>query len=441
MRAMMATKPRKAWRNRSGSVTVLPNHYSYPASIEEIQSEVRRAAEEYQRLRVAGSGSALTPLCWTDENLMSLERFHGIESMDLGTRRLWVRAGTRLGWLARALADRGLALDNWRGSAKQTLGGALTTGAHSGGAGLQCLSAQVTALRIVEADGSVTTLTPDSRDHFDAARVALGALGVITHAELQCVTAFRLHAHAKSESLDRTLANLERYNCDHRVFSFRWQPYSGSAQLQFLDSTELRAPEPHPLEAARDLAVTSARDWLLAQAARRLPGAAERASQMLSSRPPPLEAITDPHLPAVPASAVPRQLIEYVLPRAKLAEALGQMERVIRALRFPALLPVEVRFAAADGLWLSPCHQRDSAIVTVSTALQAPSADYFAAMTEIFDRHDGRPNWAAQHGKTAAELAPLYPRFADFQALRAKVDPHNMFLNPHLAALFGVETL
>ena len=442
MLSRMTTKPKKSWRNHSGSVEVSPNHYSYPASIEEIQAEVSRAAEEYQRLRVAGSGSALSPLCWTDENLMSLENFHGIETVDLDLGRIWVRAGTRLGWLARALSDRGLALANWRGSERQTLGGALTIGIHSGGASSQCLSAQVTALRIICADGSVKPVSSEANaEMLDAVRVALGALGVITHVELQCVPAYRMQLRTESGTLEQTLARAGGHNHQHRVFTFRWHPYSARTELQFLDATEEPAPQQHPLREARDYAIKSARDWLLSQAAQRLPGAAERASEMLSTRPLPLDAILDPHASTAEVSAIPRQTIEYSLPREKLVDALLQMQRVIQALRFPALLPIGVRYAAADGLWLSPAYQRASAIVTVSTPRHADAADYFAAMTEIFDRHDGRPSWGAQHAKTTQDLVQLYPRFNDFLELRRSLDPRGMFLNPYLMSLFGVEAL
>lgn len=436
-------RSRKSWSNTSGSVTTFPNHYSYPSTVEEIQAEVSRSAEEFERLRVAGSGSALSPLCWTDENLMSLERFHGIESLDMGTLRIWVRTGTRLGWLARAMADRGLAMANWRGSERQTLGGALTIGIHSGGAGLQCVPAQATALRMIGADGAVHTISATAHPElFDVARVSLGAMGVITHAELQCVPAYRLSVRNDSLPLDLALRRVEACNQDCRAFSFKWQAYSGRAQLQFLRETDERAPgTAHPFHDLRDYAVKSARDWLLSQAAQRLPGAAERASKMFPSRPPPEATVLDPHYLPVETGAVPRQTIEYAIPRQKLGDVLEQMERVIRALRFPALLPVGVRFAAADTLWLSPMYQRDSAIVTVSAAARADTTDYFAAMSEIFDRYDGRPSWGAQHGKSAQDLVGLYPRFNDFLAMRRKLDPRGMFLNPHLMSLFGVEAL
>ena len=36
---------------------------------------------------------------------------------------------------------------------------------------------------------------------------------------------------------------------------------------------------------------------------------------------------------------------------------------------------------------------------------------------------EGRPHWGKLHTRTAADLAPSYPRWAEFQALRDRLDP------------------
>lgn len=436
----MPMKAKRRWRNWAGSVQAQPNHHSCPANLEEIQSEVLRAAEEGERLRVAGSGRSFSPLCWTDENLMSLRAFHGIESADLERRRAWVRAGTRMGGLGRMLAQHGLALENWQGPEAQTLGGIVNSGAHSTGLGFGCLSAQVTGLRMACADGSVKTFSAESNTAlFDAARLSLGALGVITHVELQCVDAYRLRSRSASARLDDTLLRLPEYNAQNRGFSFLWFPYTGSVQLQFLNATSDAATRLKPLQAARQAAIQSAMQWLLAQAARRLPAAAERAHRLTSLRMPATESVVEPHQASHGAQRVPHQEVEFGLPLKKLGAALAQMERVIRALKFPAHLPLEVRFARQDTLWLSPAYQRDTAYVAVRVPLGMPHQDYFAAMTEIADRHDGRPAWGGMHGKTAHDLVQLYPRFNEFLRVRQELDPRGVFLNPHLAGIFGVE--
>jgi FAD/FMN-containing dehydrogenase len=40
------------------------------------------------------------------------------------------------------------------------------------------------------------------------------------------------------------------------------------------------------------------------------------------------------------------------------------------------------------------------------------------------------------HSLSARELAPLYPRWDDFQRLRERLDPKGVFMNPLLTRLF-----
>ena len=48
-----------------------------------------------------------------------------------------------------------------------------------------------------------------------------------------------------------------------------------------------------------------------------------------------------------------------------------------------------------------------------------------------------RPHWGKCFVAGAAELAPLYPRFADFRALRDRVDPGHKFGNDFLDRVLG----
>ena len=57
----MLAKYRRRWRNWSGLVEAVPNFRSYPVTLEEIQAEVLRAADDGERLRVGGSGQSFTP--------------------------------------------------------------------------------------------------------------------------------------------------------------------------------------------------------------------------------------------------------------------------------------------------------------------------------------------------------------------------------------------
>lgn len=437
---MLMRKPR-GWRNRAGSVRAEPNHYSYPVSFEEIQSEVLRAAEEGQRLRVAGSGRAFSPLCWTDENLMSLVRYEGIERWSSDRSRVWVRSGTRMGALADELAHHGLALENWQGPRSQSLGGAVNAGAFSSSLEFPGLAAQACGVHMVCADGSARTFNADNNPKMlDAVRLSLGALGVITHVELRCVPAYRLRSRSETLSLDHALDDLPRQLQLHRGYSFRWFPYTGTVQTQAWLATESPATPWRPLRELRRNAMGDAQRWIIEQASQRVPAAARRLQQLAPAVTMPADSVVEARHAMSAPPRLPYREIEHVLPLEQLGSALARMERVIRALNYSAHLPVEVRFAGGDDLWLSPTQGRDSACIAVRVPQAIAHEDYFSAMAEIAELHDGRPSWTGMHARTARDLAPLYPRFEDFLQLRHQLDPRGVFLNPHLSSLFGIRS-
>jgi FAD/FMN-containing dehydrogenase len=51
--------------------------------------------------------------------------------------------------------------------------------------------------------------------------------------------------------------------------------------------------------------------------------------------------------------------------------------------------------------------------------------------------HVGRPHWGKLHTRTAADLAPAYPRFGEFLALRDRLDPDRVFANAYLRRVLG----
>ncbi|MGH8540307.1 MAG: D-arabinono-1,4-lactone oxidase, partial [Stenotrophobium sp.] len=406
---------------------------------EQIQSEVLRAAEEGERLRVGGSGQSFTPLCWTDENLMSLDYFNGIESIDLERDRVWVRSGTPLKQLATELADRGLAQEILGSSGAQTLAGAISTGMHGSGVNFGNISTQVTGLRMVCADGSVKTFDAEiGNDQFNAARLSLGALGVITHIELQCVDAYRLKCRSVKAGLEETLERINPLKRTHRHFEFSWFPYTDTVQLRYMDLTQAPESRPNPLRMARNLVIENGALWMLSEVSRRIPRSSESASRLAARGAPDSNNVGEPYRRYAAKRLVRYHEMEYAIPVQRLPAILRQIDKLMRALNFRVHMPLEVRFVKSDDLWLSPSYRRESAFIAVRQYKGMPYEDYFAAMTDIFDRNEGRPHWGKMHEKTAQDFAALYPRFADFQRLRAQLDPRGVFLNPHLSSIFGV---
>ena len=85
--------------------------------------------------------------------------------------------------------------------------------------------------------------------------------------------------------------------------------------------------------------------------------------------------------------------------------------------------PIEVRLVAPDDALLSPAHGRPTGYVAVHMFRGMAWEPYFRAVEAIMDELDGRPHWGKRHFQTAETLRPRYPRWDDFQAVRARLDP------------------
>lgn len=426
------------WHNWSGTVGCEPNHCAEPVTLEEIQAEVVRAADEGQRLRVIGSGGSFSPLCATDDNHMSLRHFTGIESVDVQRSRVWVRAGTTLQKLGTELANLELALENTPSWDRATIAGAIATGSHGSGLAFGNLATLVTGLRLVMADGTLRSCSREQHPElFDAARISLGALGVITHVELQCIDHYRLCVRSKRASFGETLTRLTDRRREHRNFELHWFAYANMVRQRYTDEVRDAPSSAFTPHGARVLFHEQVVLRSLRTLARRSPQAAEYAGKLLADGIPPDSTVRN----AEDAYRVPRRTrvehLEYALPLDAADSCLRQLDRMLHAMAFRVHVPIEIRFVRADSAWLSPHYQRDSICISLPAYGDVPHADYYAAATEIFDRVDGRPHWAGAHDKTAGELRGLYPRFDDFCALRAELDPRGLFLNSHLSRVLG----
>jgi FAD/FMN-containing dehydrogenase len=128
---------------------------------------------------------------------------------------------------------------------------------------------------------------------------------------------------------------------------------------------------------------------------------------------------------------------EYAVPVAHGKEAVTAV-RDLMLNDFPdALYPIEYRFTAGDGGWMSPFYEQDSVTVSVSGQPGLDYWDYLRAVDEILHSYGSRPHWGKLHFLTGADVTRLYPRAEDFRRLRRTLDPQGHFLNEHLSPLFG----
>jgi FAD/FMN-containing dehydrogenase len=105
--------------------------------------------------------------------------------------------------------------------------------------------------------------------------------------------------------------------------------------------------------------------------------------------------------------------------------------------RYPVSFPFEVRFVAPDDADLATAHGRDSAYVAAHVPAGTPPEPFLREVEAIARGLGGRPHWAKRHWRTAADLAPAYPGWERFQAVRARLDPEGRFANAHVRRTLG----
>ena len=429
------------WRNWSGTETARPVRVERPSTVEELRDAVRRAAAEGLRVKAVGSGHSFTGIAVTDGVLLRLDALDAPLRVDTRTGLVTVEAGMPLHRLNQVLAAHGLAMTNLGDIDRQSIAGALSTGTHGTGARSGSLAAQVRALELVLADGSL--LRCSQREHpevFAAARVGLGALGVLASVTLQCEPAFALRAAEGPARLAAVLGRLDQLLARNEHVEFYWFPHTDRVLVK-RNNRLAPGERPRPLHRARAWFEDEFLSNTLFGAVNRLgaaaPGAVPRlnalAARALSPR---VYSDASYRVFTSPRRVVFREM-EYAVPRHTVTDVLLAIDRWVNRSGERIAFPVEVRFTPADDIWLSTAYQRQSAYVAVHQYHRLPHERYFRAVAGIADAVGGRPHWGKLHWLDAAALRERYPRFDDFRAVRDRLDPHGTFRNPYLDRVLG----
>ncbi|MFI6353717.1 D-arabinono-1,4-lactone oxidase [Streptomyces sp. NPDC050743] len=427
------------WRNWGGNVSARPARQVAPASVAELAAAVRRAAEDGLKVKAVGTGHSFTSIAATDGVLIHPQLLTGIRTIDRNAMTVTVEAGTPLKRLNAALAREGLSLTNMGDIMEQTVSGATSTGTHGTGRESGSIAAQIKGLELVTADGSVLTCSEkENPEIFAAARIGLGALGIVTAITFAVEPVFLLTAREEPMPLDRVLAEFDQLWAENEHFEFYWFPHTGNT------NTKRNNRSAGPEQPVSQLAgwfedeflsngVFQVAQWVGRAAPAAVPAIARISSKALSAR-----TYTDiPYKVFTSPRRVRFVEMEYAVPRAALTETLRELKSMVERSGLRVSFPVEVRTAPADDITLSTASGRDSAYIAVHMFRGTPYQAYFTAAERIFTAHEGRPHWGKVHTRDAEYFARVYPRFDEFTALRDRLDPERLFQNDYLRRVLG----
>jgi L-gulono-1,4-lactone dehydrogenase len=439
-----------AWRNWAGNVSANPRRTASPRSAEQVADEIRRAAADGLTVRMTGTGHSFTPTAVTDGVLLRPDQLTAIRAVDAAAGTVTVEAGCPLRVLNTELLARGLSLANMGDIHVQTVAGATQTGTHGTGRDVGGMAAQVAGLELALADGRIISCTAESpsggisfpdgspADVLGAARVGLGALGVVTAVTFRVVPAFLLEAREEPMSWSQVISRLDELTTDNEHFEFYWFPHSDGCLTKRNNRTAGPArPLPRWRYLLDDEFLSNSVFGLTCQLGRAIPAVVpavnSAAARALGGR-----TYSDA---AYRVFTSPRRVRfkeqEYAIPREALLDVLGEVRGLFHRRDWRISFPIEVRVTPPDDVWLSTAYGRDSAYIAIHVFHSAPHEQYFTDVEAVMTSVGGRPHWGKMHTRDAAYLAASYPRMADFLAVRDLLDGDRRFGNEYLRRVLG----
>jgi D-arabinono-1,4-lactone oxidase len=231
---------------------------------------------------------------------------------------------------------------------------------------------------------------------FRAARLNLGAFGVVTQLQLQLADSYRLQERGWSEQYESLMPKLDSLIEQTRHFEFFWYPHTDVCVAKATDTTTAEAVYPLAEEGSRCA-------W---------------SYEVLSN-----------HRPTLHTE------MEYSVPAEDGPACMNEIRALIHK-RFPDLKwPVEYRTLAADDVWMSTAYERPTVTISVHQDVNLDDEPYFRECEEIFNAYSGRPHWGKVNYLDGATLSQRHPRWTEWWKARDAIDPNGTFLNDYLRSV------
>lgn len=425
------------WQNWARTAHATPKEVHSPTSVAQISELVNTARERGQTIRMVGSGHSFTKTAVADDIMLRPTQLPTTFEVN-ADQTVTISASTNLTKVCELLAANGLALTNMGDIRVQTLAGAIQTGTHGTGRSSGTFAEMVVGFDIVTSDGEVVSCSAkDNPDLFQAARVGLGAFGIVTSYTLAVEPAFRLHAHEFPATFDEMCASFDQWTAEHDHVEFYWMPHTQACGVKHNDRTMEPAQPPTKFATWwEESFIQNTAFGAVCRMSRAAPGYTPMmnkvAAKLLSDR-----SFTDDSWRVF---TTPRRVVfaemEYALPRAALIPAVKEIKNLMDSRGWRISFPIEVRSVPGDTAWLSPATQRDTGYIAVH-AFDRTDRSWFVDVEAVLREFAGRPHWGKLHTRTRTDLESAYPNFGRAMQVRDRVDPQRTFANEYTTTVFG----
>ncbi|MFT4272941.1 MAG: D-arabinono-1,4-lactone oxidase [Pantoea sp.] len=401
------------WQNWGGNQAFDCDSLSRPDDETAAIALIQQAVAEKNSVRVAGSGHSFTPVVETKNLLLDLSALSGVIACDSEKLQALVRGGSTLASLGAPLWQAGMSIANQGDVDAQSIAGAIATGTKGSGIHYGSISSQVTSLRVVNGRGEVMDIDASTPELLRAAQVSLGMFGPVLRVGLQLIPTYSLREENIILPMEEVWSQWDFLLREYRHFSFWWMPGAHSADLYQLGAV----PAGH----------------CFVKLLREVPHAAPGTPVGEINR------RTDQAWRIYPDGTTESKFheLEYMVDAGDARAAVQALQQLMLT-QFPdAQSPLQVRWQKADQGFLSAQSGRDTTSLSVSGEIGKNYLPFLRAVDSTLAEFQARPHWGKLHFLSRQRVAQLYPDFNRFVQLRREMDPHNLFLNPHLAPLFS----
>ena len=416
-------------KNWAGNITYSTTNVLEPKNADQVHDLITKC----NKVRALGTRHCFNTIADSDANLLSSRYLNEIGQIDPVKGTITVGGGIRYGDLCKVLHARGFAIHNLASLPHISVAGACATATHGSGVTNGNLSTAVAAVELITGSGEKLNLSKDKNpDEFAGAVVNLGAMGVVTKVSLNVIPAFNvrqwvylgLPVTQLAEHFDEIMAS------GYSVSLFTdWQTDKINQVWIKRVSKDTDPATVPPMFFGAELADRDVHPILSISP--------ENCTPQMGVAGPWYERLPHFKMDFTPSSGEELQA-EYFVPRDKAVQAIQAIAAKHREELKALLLITEVRTVAADDLWLSMAHGRDSVAIHFTLKPDTPGVmKFLPRLEETLRPFDPRPHWGKLFTMDPKELQSRYPRMEDFKAIVAKWDPEGKFRNKFIDHVFG----
>eukprot|EP01080_Neovahlkampfia_damariscottae_P010787 gene10787-3404_t len=424
-----------------------PKEFLQPKTVEEIISIIKKSNKDKKIVKVIGSGHSLNAIGMTNDTLLNLDFLNKVIEVNKKNKQITVEGGIRLKDLNIVLEKHGLSLSNLGTITEQSIAGAIITGTH-GTSSLKNgkifhgpISSFITSFEMIDGEGNIHFASKDNNlELYNAGRISLGALGIITKVTIQCESFFRIETEKLIQSVPETISNFRNYLKDNDFVTLWYFPYAD----KFIVKLQKKTKKEITIKSDFQKYIQGYEGFLFVKIRRIFEYISYSIMQHLFMVifSPKSRDVEKSYLALSPfggnGADKPYNAMEYIIPLENFEKFHEEFRYFMNNSPVKSNFFNEIRFIGKDSsMWLSK-FQFDAASFHIELHNQSSEKwkQYHLEAERILKKYGGIAHWAKTFSKTKEELKKDYPKFEDFKKLRKQMDPNGIFYNEFLKNLF-----